>query len=55
MSHEQIYRVIVPVVVGRPADVMLEEVSKPQGFAKLLKKDQSTESGQPIGTDGKTD
>jgi hypothetical protein len=44
---------IVPVVVGWPADVGVQKAPELERFAKLLKKHEAPEAGQASGSDGK--
>jgi hypothetical protein len=53
MGQEEIGRMIGSVMVTRPAYVELEEMAEAQRFAKLLKKAQSTEPGEPRSLEGK--
>ena len=46
---------VVPVVVARPANIMLEKVAEPKRFAKLLKKGEPAKAGQACGADGEMD
>jgi hypothetical protein len=45
MSETEVGRMIIPVSIIGPGDVSLKEAFQPQGFAKLLKKEQSAMAG----------
>ena len=42
MSEKEVDRVVTPVCVVWPGEIGLKEAFQPQGFAKLLKQEQSS-------------
>jgi len=55
MGQEQVYRLILAPVIGRPCHGVLEEIPQVQRFAKLSEKDESAPMGKGVGIEGKSE